>query len=76
MSAPDPIKRVTGALDRLRKRFDMLQHAGVKLAEEPHPVRQILWAVDIIEQGRDFSTDLFELVAAASVILYRGQEAP
>lgn len=63
-------------MDRLRVRFDKLGQAAAMLSQEPAPVKQIAWAVDIIEQGRDFSTDLFELVAAASVILYRGQEAP
>lgn len=76
MSAPDPKERVAAAMTRLRRRVDKLADAAALLGMEGNPVRQVAWAVDIIEQGRDAVTDLLELVSAASVILYRGQESP
>lgn len=72
---PDPVGRVRGALGNVRERIRRIEAAAQRLVDEPLHRRQVAHAVDLVEQGRECVSDLLELVAAASVVLYRGREA-
>jgi hypothetical protein len=76
VSAPEPEKRIYEAGARLQKKVSQISDAWTRLDQELQHRRQAVHAVTIVELGRDALVDIAEIIAAASVVLYRGQTKP